>query len=83
MWITDRQPAVPEADPCDYRTDSDVVLIQTTHGEHATARWVVYTDQDEDGIPPCWELVGRGGLQLDADEVAAWQPIARFVAEAN
>lgn len=83
MWITDQQPVVPEADPCDSRTQSAAVLIQTIRGEHMTARWVVYADQDDDGIQPCWELCGREGLQLDADEVAAWQPIVRFVVEAN
>lgn len=87
MWITNAQPEVPAADPCDHRTASRPVLIQTSGGNHYTARWVVYVDQDViDGIPPCWELVGREGLQLDREEVVQWfdcTAVASLIEEAK
>lgn len=73
--MTDRiegMPRVPEPDPCDHRAQSLPVVIRTVRGEWYTARWTVYVDQDDNGIPPCWELVGRDGLQLDREDVAAW-----------
>lgn len=81
-WITGCMPTTPEPDPCDYRTSSAPCLIQTVNGGLYTAQMVVYTDQDADGIPPCWELFGREGLQIDPEEVVAWQPIVRYVVAA-
>lgn len=77
-WITYSMPSVPEADPCDHRVTSAPVLIQTIGGAHYTAQWVVYTDQYEDGIPPCWELCGREGLQLDREDVVAWMTVSPY-----
>lgn len=76
-WNTNGTPEVPEPDWCDHRVTSRVVLIETTGGHLYTAQWVVYTYQDDDGIPPCWELCGREGLQLDPEDVARWAYIER------
>lgn len=81
-----QMPAVQTPDPCDHRTQSAPVVIRTIHGDWYTARWTVYADQDDDGIPPCWELVGRDGLQLDPEEVAEWfhpGEVADLVATGN
>lgn len=78
MWNTTTTPTTPAADPCDHRTQSAPVLIQTTRGGLYTARWTVYQDEEFESI---WELEGREGLQLEASEVAAWQQIVPFVTE--
>lgn len=62
-------PVTPDIEPGDYNAQSAPVLIQTTGGGWYTARWTVYEDADS---APGWELIGRDGLQLDADEVTAW-----------
>lgn len=69
-------PEVPAFDEWDHRAQSAPVVIQTVSGEWYTARWTVYQDSD---FAPCWELIGRDGLQIDRDEVVLWfYPSASF-----
>lgn len=78
--ITYSMPTVPEPDPCDYRVSSAPCLIQTAGGQFYTAQWIVYnTARRENEFEPAWELCGREGLQLDREEVVAWQSIVRYV----
>lgn len=63
-------PQVPAIEPGDWRVTSESVVIRTVQGEWYTARWVEY--QDSDGYEPCWELIGRDGLQLEREAVTLW-----------
>lgn len=63
--------------------ESAVVLIQTQHGEHYTARYRVMLDDafehPEPTLPPRWILEGQDGYDLRLEIVAAWQPIEPYL----
>jgi hypothetical protein len=77
MWITNTTPSVPNFESWNHRVESAPVLIQTRAGHLYMARWVVYEDAD---FGARWELEGRDGLQIEPEDVAAWQSITPYEA---